>query len=106
MTYKILYFVGNEVDIKAKGERGVLSWQAQSLVITGQSPFVIPFASCVSVEMFRLYGLSRMIKLVCKDRTIFLAVIRFSLGGYFASVNYFKTGELFERLKTQLTLKQ
>jgi hypothetical protein len=102
MRYKIIYHIGEEISIKTKAESGALVWQEQSLLVDGQSSFEVPFSSFSSVEMFRLYGLGRMIKLTCNDRTIFLTVIRFNVAGYFVSINFFKTGALFEKIKNQI----
>ena len=55
-----------------------------------------------SVELFRLHGLGRMLKIVHADGTLFLSVIRFSLLGYFAIVNFFATGQLCEKFKAAL----
>lgn len=99
MRYKIIYHVGEEINIKTKVEGGALTWQEQSLLISGSPSFEVPFSSFVSIDMFRMHGLGRMIKLVCSDRTIFLTVVRFNIAGYFAVINFFKAGELYERLK-------
>jgi hypothetical protein len=102
MKYRIIYHIGKEIDVKTKVESGTLTWQEQSLFISGASSFEVPFSSFISVDMFRMHGLGRMIKLVCSDRTIFLTVVRFNIAGYFAVINFFKAGELHEKLKAQL----
>ncbi len=99
MNYKIIYYVGDEINIKTKVEDGILTWREQSFLISGQSSLEILFSSLVSAEMFRLHGSCRMLKVVCVERTIFLTVVRINIAGYFIIVNFFKTGELFEKLK-------
>jgi hypothetical protein len=51
-----------------------------------------------SVEMFRLHRLGRMLKLVCRERTVFLTVVRIKLFEYFVIINFFRVGELYEAL--------
>jgi hypothetical protein len=105
MIYEIIYHVGPEINLKTKVKSGTLIWLEKSAIIS-ESPtqtYELLFTSIQTVEMFRLHGLGRMIKLVCKDKTIiFLTVTWFSIAGYFAVINFFKTGELFRKLKSQI----
>jgi hypothetical protein len=102
MKYKVIYHFGNEIGIKTKVESGYLIWQEKSFLLSGKTSCEVPFSSFLSVEMFRLHGTMRMIKLFCQDRTIFLSVVRFSIGGFFATGDFFKNGELFNRFKAQI----
>jgi hypothetical protein len=99
MRYKIIYHVGTELDIKTKVSSGTLIVEGDTIRISGSSPLTIPLRTVVSVEMFRLHGLGRMIKLVCTERTVFLTVVRFNLFGYFVLINFVKAGELYEALR-------
>ena len=103
MKYKIIYHIGDEINIKTKAESGVLSLQSQSVHISGTSPIEIPYSSLVSVELFRLHGLGRMIKVICTNRTIFLTVVRLNIAGYFIIINFFKAGELYKNMKAHIT---
>jgi hypothetical protein len=76
--------------------------QDDAAYISGSSPLTIPFSDVTSVEMFRLHGLGRMLKLVCKERTVFLTVVRVNLCGYFVIINFFRAGELYESLKRRV----
>jgi hypothetical protein len=98
MRYKIIYHVGDEINIKTKVAGGVLTLQDGAIQITGPSPFEVPLTTLTSVEMFRLHGLGRMLKLQTKDKTMFLTVVRFYVSGYFALINFLKTGELHKKL--------
>lgn len=98
MRYKIIYHAGRELSIKTKVSSGTLTLHNDAASISGSTELTIPFSEVTSVEMFRLHGLGRMIKMVCKERTIFLTVVRINLFGYFAIINFFKTGELFKSL--------
>ena len=97
--YRVIYFVGSGVDITTQVSSGTLTFGADGLKITGEEEIVVPFVSFVDVEMFRLHNTGRMMKLTCVDRTIFMSVVWFSIGGKFAIINYFRTGALFEKLK-------
>ncbi len=73
-----------------------------SVCISGSSILTTPFSQITNVEMFRLHGLGRMIKLVCKERTIFLTVVRLNFFGCFVIVNFFKAGKLCEALQQKV----
>jgi hypothetical protein len=100
--YRVMYHVGSDVTIKTKANSGKLTVGEDGISISGGADLRVPFSSMVRVEMFRMHGMARMIKLVCRDRTVFLAVVRFMILGYFASVNFFRTGELYETLKRKV----
>lgn len=99
MHYRVIYHVGKELSLKTKVSSGRLSFERDAACISGSPGLRIPFSEMTSVEMFRLYGLGRMIKVVCRDRTIFMTVVRFSLFAYFVIINFFRAGELYEALK-------
>jgi hypothetical protein len=103
MRYKVIYYVGTELTIKTKVSSGSLTFQDEMVSISDSEPLTIPYSEMVSVEMFRLHGLGRMIKLVCKERTIFLTVVRINLFGYFVFINFFRAGELYESLKKRVS---
>lgn len=102
MRYKIIYHVGPALTVKTRADSGTLTLQDDAICISSASPLTIPFSDVISVEMFRLHGLGRMLKLACKDRTVFLTVVRFNLFGYFVIINFFKAGELCEILKQRV----
>lgn len=98
MRYKIIFYVGEELNIKSKAKSGALELGDESVIISGDEALSIPISSIASVDMSRMHGLGRLIKMTCTDRTIFLTVVRINLFGYFAVVNFFKTGKLFKTL--------
>jgi len=79
-------------------ESGYLTLNESSIFISGKSSIEVPYSSMNGIEMFRLHGLGRMIKLVCADRTMFLTVIRLNVFGYFIFIDFLKTGRLYEAL--------
>jgi len=99
MRYKVIYHVATELTLKTRVSSGRLTFQDGAVSISGATPLTVPYSEMVKVEMFRLHGLGRMIKLICKERTIFLTVVRINLFGYFIFINFFRTGELYESLK-------
>jgi hypothetical protein len=102
MRYKVIYHVGTELALKTRVSSGSLTFQDEAASISGSVPLTVPFSEMVGVEMFRLHGLGRMIKLVCKERTIFLTVVRINLCGCFVIINFFRAGELYESLKKRV----
>jgi len=102
MRYKVIYHVGTELTLKTRADSGSLTFQDEAASISGSVPLTIPYSEMVGVELFRLHGLGRMIKLVCKERTIFLTVVRINLCGCFVIINFFRAGELYESLKKRV----
>ncbi len=99
---KVIYHVGTELTLKTRVSSGSLIFQDEAASISGSSPLTIPFSEIINVEMFRLHGLGHMIKLVCKERTIFLTVVRINLFGYFLIISFFRAGELYETFKQRV----
>ena len=100
--YNVVYHVGDAVDIKTRVETGRLELVADALVIHGDGELVVPFADLRSVELFRMHGTGRMLKIVHAGGTLFVSVVRFSLFGQFAVINFFATGELNKALKAAI----
>lgn len=98
MQYKVIFHIGNDINLKTKVDSGILMLQEDSLSISGSTNLTIPYTTVTRVEMFRLYGLGRMIKVICSDRTIFISVFRLNLSGYFVFINFFKTGHLYDEI--------
>ena len=99
MEFKIIYCMGDSIDIKTKVESGKAFLTENALMVEGPTPLSLDLSSITLVEMFRLHNTGRMIKVVSVSGTLFLSVVRFSVFGYFAVINFFKTGALFEMLK-------
>jgi hypothetical protein len=94
-----MYHIGESIDIKTKVKSGKALLTDKGLIVEGPTPLSIDFSSMTSVEMFRLHNTGRMLKIVSASGTLFLSVVRFNLFGYFAMINFFRTGTLFEMLK-------
>jgi len=99
MKYKIFFHQGDSFDIKTKVKSGVAEVTESRLQITGDESIGISFSEIDHVEMFRLYGLSRVVKIKHSGQTLFLAVVRLNLFGLFVRVNFFRTGELYSKLR-------
>ncbi len=102
MPYKIIYHVGSELSTKTKVKSGTLTLQDEAVRVSGSRPLTIPFSEVNRVEMFRLHGLARVLKLVCQERTVFLTVVRINLFGRFVIVNFFRAKELYEALQQRV----
>ena len=98
--YKVIYHLGEQIGLKTKVTTGMLCLEADRFRIDG--PLVqleVPFAALREVELFRLHGLGRIIRVTYPAGTLFVTVVRFTLGDFFAVIHFFKAGELCERLK-------
>lgn len=90
---KVIYHVGETIRLRDRAVVGKLSLSNNRLVIDGPVVIDVPLAHIESAELFRLHNTSRMVKVVHEQGILFFAVIRFSLFGFFAVVNFFRTGE-------------
>jgi hypothetical protein len=99
MSYKVLYHQGEEIGLKSKARVGRLSLEGGRLLIRGEPEVSIPLEALYSVELFRLHGTGRMLKILHGGGTLFVSVIRFSLFGVFAVINFFATGRLRKELE-------
>jgi len=97
-----MYHIGDEVTLKTKVASGILNLDTDSVSVSGRACYSIPYLDIRNVEMFRLHGLGRMLKLICSDRTIFISVTRVNLLGCFVITNFFKTGRLYEEIKARI----
>jgi hypothetical protein len=66
--------------------------------VEGSRRIWIPADSLRTVEMSRLNGMSRVIKIVHEGGTFFASVVRWSVGGYFAVGDHSGTRVLHDRL--------
>jgi hypothetical protein len=105
-SYRVIYHIGDTLDLRTKGLEGRASLTQGELTISGPSAVELPVVDIRIVELFRLHGLGRFIRISHEKGTIYLAVVRFVLfGGYFASINFFRTGELARRLREATGLR-
>jgi hypothetical protein len=105
VDYKVLYHVGEAVGLKTKAAVGRLSLEDGHLLIRGETPVSIDLGALRSVELFRLHGTGRMLRVVHTEGTLFVSVIRFCLFGLFAVGNFFATGQLKEELQAVIREK-
>ena len=97
--YRILYFQGSELDLSTKMLSGRALLDGTSLSIEGPSRFVIPISKITEPRLFRQHGLGRMIRFGYDGRNYYVTVVRINFFGYFAIINFFATGKLFQDLK-------
>jgi hypothetical protein len=98
MNYKVIYHCGDEITIKTKTKSGRLSLTDTNFIISGKEIIEIPTKEIKSVELFRLHGLGRMLKIQHTNGNLFVTVVRFCLFNMFAIINFFKTGALNREL--------
>lgn len=99
MKYKVAYHVGETVDLKTKARSGSLVLSDSEMHITGDDDIAVPFSNITNVELFRLHGTGRMLKVEHSGGTLFISVVRLNIGGFFMIVNFLRTGELCKKLK-------
>jgi len=104
-TFKVLFIQAEAVELSTKGLTGFLYWRGEGLVIHGDKDWNLPLKSISSVNLVRVSGGSKMIKLTHSRGTVFLSVIRFSFRGMFMFADYYRTRELYGRMRAYLEKK-
>jgi hypothetical protein len=99
-SYRVIYHIGDTLNLQTKALQGRASLTQDKLTITGPFPVELPIRELHAAELFRLHGLGRCIRISHERGTVYVSVVRFVLfGGYFASINFLQTGELARRLR-------
>lgn len=107
MNYKIIYYQGDSIDSSTEVKSGSCILTDTELQIVGDESISVEFASLIGIDLVRLHGLGRVIRMRHEDGIIFLSVIRFKLFrlpliGQFATINFFRTGQLFSILQSKV----
>ena len=100
-SFKVFFYVGKELGIKTHVEKGKATVTTTELTVSNGSTLTIPLREIQSVRLFRLHGLGRVIQIDHSQGCLFLSVVRFMIG-QFASINFFKTGELHKQLEASI----
>ena len=79
MNSKVMYHIGEDIDLKTKVLVGRLVLEPDRLTIRGEKAADVLFSALRSVELFRLHGTGRMLKIVHNEGTLYVTVIRFCL---------------------------
>jgi hypothetical protein len=95
--YKVFFHSGEELGLKTRVEKGTATLDESALRLEGPNGLSIPLSQINGVELFRLHGTMRVIRINHSGGRLYVSVIRFMIG-QFASVNFFKTGDLYNRL--------
>lgn len=99
-SYKVIYHLGDSISLKTKVKNGRLKVTSYNIIISGKEAINISLKDIVCVELFRLNGLGRMIKLtLSNDGFLFVSVVRCLISGQFAIINFLKTGQLQKSLE-------
>lgn len=98
-VYKVFFHDGPDLRLKTHVLRGRATTDASGLRVDGRDGQVfIPAANIQEVELFRLHGLGRVVRVDHEGGRLYLCVVRFMIG-QFALINFFKTGELHRDLR-------
>jgi hypothetical protein len=93
-TYKVFFHQGQEIGLKTRVSQGAAWIDSSGLNIKGpDGDIFFPAADINGVELFRLHGLGRVIRVDHQDGRLYVSVVRLMIG-QFAFINFFKTGEL------------
>jgi hypothetical protein len=96
--YKVCYHSGEELGIKTHVNKGeALLTDTELRVADGA--IVISRQDITSTRLFRLHGLGRIVQIDRSAGRLYIAVVR-AMIGHFAFINFFETGELYEKLQS------
>jgi hypothetical protein len=96
-TYKVFFHEGSELGLKTRVEKGKALLDDSKLQIEGINAPSISLHEIQSAKLFRLHGLGRVIQIDHPGGRLYISVVRFMIG-QFATINFFKTGDLHCRL--------
>ena len=97
-SYRVFYHRGQEIGLKTHVLKGTAWIDSSGLHIKGpDGTSFVPTADIKEVELFRLHGSMRVIRVDYREGRLFLSAIRVMIG-QFALVNFFKTGALHKTL--------
>jgi hypothetical protein len=97
-SYKVFFYVGEELTLKARAESGIATVDEGALTITsGTTKMVIAADEIEALEVFRYHGIARVIKMQTLHNRVFLAVIRLMIG-QFVIARCLRTGKLYRQL--------
>jgi hypothetical protein len=92
--YKIFFHHGEELGIKTRVSKGEAWIDAAGLNIKGPlGDTLMAGSDILEVELFRLHGLGRVIRVEHSNGRLFLSVVRLMIG-QFALINFVQTGVL------------
>lgn len=92
--YKVFFHSGDELTLKTRVTKGDAWVDVEGLhVVDGSAQFFVRREDVRSVELFRLHGLGRVVRVNHAAGTLFLSVVRLMVG-QFALINFFQTGAL------------
>jgi hypothetical protein len=103
MKYKLFFHRGDELSLKTTVARGEAWVDDMGLHVVGSDEFTISSSQLLNVEMFRLHGLGRVIRVEHNQGCLFLSVTRLMIG-QFALINFSKTGTLYKALASIASL--
>ena len=102
MTYRIFFHHGPELGLSTHVEKGTLDVVGDSIVFSSSGSLTrVPIKTISAISMFRLHGLSRVVRVEHDAGSTFFAVTRIMIG-QFAFVNFFKTGTLFTQIQAMV----
>lgn len=99
VKYKVFFHQGNDLGLKTRVAKGEAWLDSSGLHVEGASQFLIPANEIKEVELFRLHGLGRVIRVEHCQGRLYVSVVHFMIG-QFATISFFKTGALHEELST------
>jgi hypothetical protein len=96
--YKVFFHQGQELGLKTRVSRGTALVDSSGLNIKGPGGNIfVPARDIIEVELFRLHGTGRVVRVDHQGGRLYLSVTRLMIG-QFAFINFFKTGELHKLL--------
>jgi hypothetical protein len=99
-SYRVIYHDGPELTPRTKASSGRATVNDEGLSIEGKAKIGITASDLTKVELYRLQGSMRMIRLEHAGGTLHIVPVRLNLLGYFVIVNFFAARKLFDELSS------
>jgi len=102
MRCKVVYYVGQRIDLDTKLTSGRVDISQNVLSVSGASSLTIPLRSTTAVELLRPHPrLSLMVKVVSGQTTVFLSALLFKFFGDTFVANQDFTIRLYDALRNR-----
>ena len=102
MEYKVLYYVGESIDLKTDYDKGVVLLEKDTVYLVDKEYNKKEVAKIKEVELLRPSRVVTIIQVKTEEGNIFIAVYRVLVGNSFGVLNRGKTEELYYELNNYI----
>lgn len=103
--FKVIYYIGDNVDIKTKVKSGVVIIDNKEMNLNSKTgKHISSLVNVSQVELVMMHGLGSMLRMEMGNCALFLSVVRCCIAGQFVIINAFGTRKLKNILESHNTI--